>query len=129
MKSCIVSTVFVFFPVAGENQMLAGKAGAIDAVVAAMRAHIGNARVLKNACGAMCNICGSNGAFAFPCILHLSWDAEGENHVLAVKAGAIDAVLAAMRTHVGDAGVSEQACVAMRNICAVNGVCMVLKSA
>ena len=31
---------------AGENQVLAGKAGAIDAVVAVMRAHIDNAGVL-----------------------------------------------------------------------------------
>ena len=30
---------------AGENQVLAGKAGAIDAVVAAMRAHVGNSGV------------------------------------------------------------------------------------
>ena len=43
--------------VAGENQVLAGKAGAIDAVVAAMRAHVGNAGVSEEACGAMINIC------------------------------------------------------------------------
>ena len=46
----------------------------------------------------------------------------GENKVLAGKAGAIDAVVAAMRAHVGNAGVSEQACWAMKNIC-VNGAC------
>ena len=43
---------------------------------------------------------------------------------MAVKAGAIDAVAAAMRAHVGNAGVSEQACGAMRLIC-VNGACAV----
>ena len=48
--------------IAGENQVLAGKAGAIDAVVAAMRAHVGNAGVLEQACWAMWNIC-VNGAF------------------------------------------------------------------
>ena len=37
----------------------------------------------------------------------------GENQVLAGKAGAIDAVVAAMRAHVGNAGVSEQACLAL----------------
>ena len=47
---------------AGENQALAGKAGAIEAVVAAMRAHVGNAGVSENACMAMGNIC-VNGAF------------------------------------------------------------------
>ena len=47
-----------------------------------------------------------------------------ENWVLAVKAGAIDAVVAAMRAHVDNAGVSEQACEAMWNIC-VNGACAV----
>ena len=46
----------------GENQVLAGKAGAIDAVVAAMRAHVGNAGVSKQACGAMISIC-DNGVF------------------------------------------------------------------
>ena len=40
-----------------DNQALAGKAGAIDAVVAAMRAHVGNAGVSKQACRAMCNVC------------------------------------------------------------------------
>ncbi len=47
---------------AGENKVLAGKAGAIDAVVAAMRAHVDNAGVLEQACWAMMNIC-INGAF------------------------------------------------------------------
>ena len=42
---------------------MAGKAGAIDAVVAAMRAHVGNAGVSKQACRAMCTICFNNGAF------------------------------------------------------------------
>ena len=45
----------------------------------------------------------------------------GENKVLAGKAGAIDAVVAAMRAHVDNAGVAEQACLAMRNVCLRNG--------
>ncbi len=52
---------------AGENQVLAGKAGAIDAVVAAMRAHVGNAGVSEPACGAMWNICIS-GVFGVGCV-------------------------------------------------------------
>ena len=50
----------------GENKMLAGKAGAIDAVVTVMRAHVGNAGVSEQACRAMSNICVNKGAlFAF----------------------------------------------------------------
>ena len=49
--------------IAGHNQVLAGKAGAIDAVVAAMRAHVGNAGVSKQACSAVSSICVNNGAF------------------------------------------------------------------
>ena len=37
------------YAVTGENQVLAGKAGVIDAVVAAMRAHVGNAGVSEQA--------------------------------------------------------------------------------
>ena len=36
--------------------------------------------------------------------------------MLAVETGAIDAVVAALRAHVDHAGVSEQACGAVRNI-------------
>ncbi len=36
---------------------MAVKAGAIDTVVAVMRAHVGNAGVSEYACGAMCRIC------------------------------------------------------------------------
>ena len=42
--------------------MLAGKAGAIEAVVAAMRKHIDNADVSEQACGALNNIC-TDGVF------------------------------------------------------------------
>ncbi len=37
--------------------MQAGRAGAIDAVVAAMRAHVDDAIVSQQACGALQNIC------------------------------------------------------------------------
>ena len=46
---------------ADENKVLAGKAGAIDALVAAMRAHVGNAGVLEQACGTIRSICAYNG--------------------------------------------------------------------
>ena len=44
-----------------------------------------------------------------------------ENQQLAVRAGAIDALLVALRAHVGNAGVSEQACHAIGNLCVDNG--------
>ena len=52
----------------GENQVLAGKAGAIDAVVEAMRAHVDNAGVSEQACWAIRNICADNGAFGIGCV-------------------------------------------------------------
>ncbi len=51
----------------------------------------------------------------------------GESQVLAGKAGVIDAVVAVMRAHVGDAWVSEQACEALQNIC-INGASTVCLS-
>ena len=47
--------------------MLAGQAGAIDAVVAVMWAHVANAGVSEHACLAMINIC-DNGAFGVGCV-------------------------------------------------------------
>ena len=60
------------YDLAGENRASAGT-GAIDALVAVMRAHVGNAGVLEQACCAMRNICEDNGAFAV-CVLELTWD-------------------------------------------------------
>ena len=45
----LLAHVIVMCAMAGENQVLAGEAGAIDAVVAAMRAHVGNAGVSEQA--------------------------------------------------------------------------------
>ena len=41
----------------------------------------------------------------------------GKNHALARRAGAIDAVVAAMRAHIGNADVSIQVCTTINNIC------------
>ncbi len=62
LLSCLV------FAMAGENCLLAGKAGAIDAVVAAMRAHVSHAGVLEFACKAMQNICFDNGTLGIGCV-------------------------------------------------------------
>ncbi len=58
MKYCLsLCSIYQLVELSGENAVLAGKAGAIDAVVAAMRAHVGNAGVSERACGAIGNIC------------------------------------------------------------------------
>ena len=50
----------------GENRVLAAKAGAIDALVAVIRAHVGgDAGVLEKACGAIGWICNCNGAWSW----------------------------------------------------------------
>ncbi len=49
--------------VAGENKSIAGKAGAIQELVAAMRAHVRYAGVSEQACGALRNLIWSDGAF------------------------------------------------------------------
>ena len=58
----------MFETLADQNVVLAGKAGVIDAVVAAMRAHVGNAGVSQQACGAIFHICIDNGAFGVDCV-------------------------------------------------------------
>ena len=47
---------------AGDNAVLAGEVGAIDAVVAVMRAHVANDGVLEAACLALRILCSTNGA-------------------------------------------------------------------
>ena len=42
---------------ADENKVMAGKAGVIDALAAAMRAHVDHAGVSEHACSALLNIC------------------------------------------------------------------------
>ena len=125
-----------------ENQVLVEKSGAIEAVVAVMRAHVASADVSEAACRAFINICCNHGSFLFdydrcchgcPSIAALCrrlrsclW--AGENQAMAGKSGAVDALVAAMRAHVDDAGVSENACWALFNICASNGALWLLAS-
>ncbi len=56
---CDLDFGIVLLVFSDENAMLAGKAGAIDAVVAAMRTHVDHAGVSEQACGALMNICKS----------------------------------------------------------------------
>ena len=64
MAHIVISICCCLCNIADKNKVLAGKAGAIEAVVAAMRAHAGHAGVSEYACWAMVNICFNNGAFA-----------------------------------------------------------------
>ena len=64
MAHIVISICCCLCDIAGENKVLAGKAGAIDAVVAVLRAHVGNAEVSKGAFQAITNICADDGACA-----------------------------------------------------------------
>ncbi|KAG8462613.1 hypothetical protein KFE25_004589 [Diacronema lutheri] len=84
---------------------LAANAGALEAVVAAMRAHAAHSDVQKWACWALRNICTAD-------------DAAGISRAQrATEAGALEAVVDAMRAHAAHSRVQVQACWALRNIC------------
>eukprot|EP00232_Nephroselmis_pyriformis_P029495 CAMPEP_0182853632 /NCGR_PEP_ID=MMETSP0034_2-20130328/803_1 /TAXON_ID=156128 /ORGANISM="Nephroselmis pyriformis, Strain CCMP717" /LENGTH=286 /DNA_ID=CAMNT_0024984411 /DNA_START=92 /DNA_END=949 /DNA_ORIENTATION=- len=82
------------------NRACAAEAGAVEAVVAAMRAHGGSADVQEWACSAL--LCISFGISA--------------NRVRAAEAGAVEAVVAAMRAHGGSTQVQKRACHALDNL-------------
>ena len=44
-----------------DNRVTAGKCGAIEAVVSAMKTHLNNAGVCEKGCGALINITANNG--------------------------------------------------------------------
>ena len=81
------------------KRVAAGEAGAIEAVVAAMRAHGSNAEVQKQGCWALENMA-----------------CDAENKVKAGSAGAIEVVVAAMRAHASNAGVQQRGCGALMNM-------------
>ncbi len=84
-----------------DNLPKAGGAGAVEAVVAALRAHSANAAVQEQGCWALRNICCNN----------------ADNQAKAGGAGAVEAVVAALRTHSANAAVQEQGCRALCNLC------------
>ena len=49
--------------IVAKNRELAGRAGAIDALVAVIRVHIDNAAVSREAISALRNVCCNNGSF------------------------------------------------------------------
>jgi hypothetical protein len=77
----------------------AGAAGAVAAVVAAMRAHPASTMLQASGCYAICSL-----AFA------------DEMQTAAIHAGAIEAILQALRAHAADAHVQTYGCRALSNI-------------
>jgi hypothetical protein len=75
------------------NQTRAGDEGAIEAVVAAMCGHTGNAKLQQSACIALNNMTFRN----------------AENVIRAENAGAAEAVIAALRGHANDEAVQKWA--------------------
>ena len=108
-----------------DNRVTAGKCGAIDAVVSAMKTHSGNAGVCEKGCGALKNIAFNNGKYH-----HTQNDFRDSTHkhtladnkVTAGKCGAIEAIVSAMKTHLNNADVCQYGCWALQ-IIAVNGKC------
>jgi hypothetical protein len=86
------------------NKVKAGGCGAIEAVVAALRAHPSSAAVQENGCTALRNLA-----------------ANDANKVKAGGCGAIEAVVAALRAHPSSAAVQENGCTALRSICWTSG--------
>jgi hypothetical protein len=82
------------------NKLKAGEADAIQAVVAAMAAHLDTVAVQKYGCWALCNISDNNDA----------------NKLKAGEAGAIEAVVAATRGHPDSADVQSVGCAAMLSL-------------
>ena len=60
----MTKSTLVWMSWVGENRVLAGKAGAIDVVVATMRVHVDNVCVFEQACKALINMC-YNGAICY----------------------------------------------------------------
>ena len=65
-----------------DNEQLIVRAGGVQSVLAAMRAHPGSTVVQEQGCAALCNLSGA-----------------ADNKVLVARAGGIEVVVAAMRAH------------------------------
>ena len=87
------------------NQQLAVEAGAFEAVVAALQAHLQAVGVQKQGCRALRNIC---------CGTDTAGLARKQR---AAETGALEAVAAAMQAHPQVVGVQEHACAVLCNLC------------
>ncbi len=83
-----------------ENGRLAGRSGAIQAVVDAMKHHGENEKVQEYGCGALHNMCSGN----------------DENRRLAGRHGAIQAVVDAMKDHGENENVQRSGCAALMSM-------------
>ena len=102
-----------------EHKRRAAKAGALEAVVEAMNTHLDVADVQWNGCHALSNLC--SGIDTGGKARDRRANTPGDRKQRAAKAGALEAVVAAMRAHrqVGD--VQENACAALSSMCSGNG--------
>ena len=102
-----------------ENQVKAGAAGGIEAVVKAINTHINNASVCEKGCDTLNNMTfnGKSTDKTNKCN-EMKWTAE--NQVKAGAAGGIDAAVKAINTHISNVDVCEQGCGALWNM-TVNG--------
>ena len=87
------------------NRQLAVEAGAFEAVVAALQAHLQAVGVQKQGCRALRNIC---------CGTDTAGLARKQR---AAETGALEAVAAAMQAHPQVVGVQEHACAVLCNLC------------
>jgi hypothetical protein len=78
-----------------------GETDDVEALAAAMRAHLGNAEVQKNACRALSSLAAGT---------------NDEKKIRAGKAGAVEALAAAMRAHPRHAEVQQWACSALSSL-------------
>jgi hypothetical protein len=87
------------------SEQAAAEAGAIEAVVAAMRAHPQEEGVQKDGCSALADMCCGNDA------------AAAARTQRAAAAGAIEEVVAAMRAHPQEEKVQENGCLVLAYVC------------
>ena len=101
---------------AAENQVKAGAAGGIEAVVKAINTHINNADVCKTGCGALINmtINGKNNNQKKK--TQMKW--TDENKAKASAAGGIEAVVKAINIHIYNAVVCLSGCGTLYNMTA-----------
>ena len=111
-----------------DNKVIAGKCGAIEAVVNAMKRHIDNSPLCQNGCGALNNIT-TNGNTSFTILLMKNCskrensftNALDDNKVIAGKCGAIEAVVSVIKTHTDDTTICGIGCGTLIVITANNG--------
>ena len=114
------------------NRVAAGRAGAVEAVVATMRAHNVPLEGSLMACTTMACMCSNTG---MRCCLCADDDADDdefterqhsmvlsdENLARAVRARAVEAVVAIMQAHLGNTQVAEVTCKVLTIICVSPG--------